>query len=584
MISLETKMQIVNSYLALNALREVGYRSTATAIAELVDNSIEAEADDIHIMTFSKKEAGAKRASYRVQRVAVLDNGKGMLEEEIANCLSLGWGTRLNTREGLGRFGFGLKGASISQCRHIEIYSWRDDKCFKTYMDLDEIRDNDLQDLRPAVSTKVPKFVPDNFRKSGTLVIWSKLDKVDFTRPITLLNRMDSELCRIYRHFLDDDDEYGRKRNVVMVDYDLDAKEAKHQAALKANDPLYLLTPSNAPGSDGKSTNAQFEKPYSIPVEYSPGKSSDVEIRLSIAKPETQALGGNSELGRHYGKNTGISFVRAGREIDFGDFDFVSRSDPRHRWWGIEVRFKPELDELFGVTNNKQQIRGFRKIDTKNDLDVVRSLREAAKDEDSSMHFKAKMRLALSDNLDQKVGSMMDIIQARGKGKNTEQKVTKPTRIQTTVNEDLTNDNSKTSSQEAAEAKTKEEKLKERADLLSETRPELSDADRMRLAEATVEFKVDISKHSWPGNTFLDLQLVANAAVGKINTRSEFYKKFWQYLEDHDDAMGINALQIFTMAYIRTEDEFRPTHGRELFDDFRDRWGTWVNTLLKNLD
>ena len=48
--------------------------------------------------------------------------------------------------------------------------------------------------------------------------------------------------------------------------------------------------------------------------------------------------------------------------------------------------------------------------------------------------------------------------------------------------------------------------------------------------------------------------------------------------------MGINALQIFTMAYIRTEDEFRPTHGRELFDDFRDRWGTWVNTLLKNLD
>ena len=93
-------MQIVNSYLALNALREVGYRSTATAIAELVDNSIEAEADDIHIMTFSKKEAGVKRASYRVQSIAVLDNGGGMKEEEIANCLSLGWGTRLETREG----------------------------------------------------------------------------------------------------------------------------------------------------------------------------------------------------------------------------------------------------------------------------------------------------------------------------------------------------------------------------------------------------------------------------------------------------------------------------------------------------
>ena len=227
-------MQIVNSYLALNALREVGYRSTATAIAELVDNSIDAEADDIHIMTFSKKEAGVKRASYRVQSIAVLDNGGGMKEEEIANCLSLGWGTRLDTREGLGRFGFGLKGASISQCRHIEIYSWRDGKCFKTYMDLDEIRDDDLQNLRPAVSAKIPKFVPKEFKDSGTLVIWSKLDKVDFTRPLTLLNRMDSELCRIYRHFLDDDDDYGRKRNVIMVDYDLDEKKSKHKAGLKA--------------------------------------------------------------------------------------------------------------------------------------------------------------------------------------------------------------------------------------------------------------------------------------------------------------------------------------------------------------
>ena len=577
-------MQIVNSYLALNALREVGYRSTATAIAELVDNSIEADADDIQIMTFSKMEKGSKRATYRVQSLAVLDNGKGMAEEEIAKCLSLGWGTRLDTREGLGRFGFGLKGASISQCRHIEIFSWRDGKCFHTYMDLDEIRDDDLQDLRPAKKAKLPKFIAKEFQESGTLVIWSKLDKVDFTRPATLLNRMDNELCRIYRHFLDDDDEYGRRRNVMMVDYDMDKNAIKHSARLKANDPLYLLTPSNAPGSDGERTNELFEKPYVIPVKYTPGKTSDVEIRLSIAKPETQALGGNSDLGKHYGHNTGISFVRAGREIDFGGFDFVNRSEPRHRWWGIEVRFSPELDELFGVTNNKQQIRGFRKLDQKGDQDIINSLREASRDEDSGGHYKALMHLALSDNLDQKIKSMMQIINKRGEGKKSASGAVKPSRIKRTVNADVTSDTSQTSSETEAGTKSQKEKLQERVDFISETRPDLPEADLKRLAKATLDYKVDISKDSWPGNTFLDVQLIANAAVGKINTRSEFYKKFWQHLEDHDDSMGISALEIFTMAYVRTEDEFRPKYGKELFDDFRDRWGVWVNTFLKHLN
>jgi len=579
-------MQIVNSYLALKALREVGYRSTATAIAELVDNSIEANADDIKIITFSKKEKVTQRASYRVQQVAVLDNGDGMGKAEIAKCLSLGWGTRLETRDGLGRFGFGLKGASISQCRHIEVYSWKKGKCFHTYMDLDEIRDNDLQDLKPATEKPLPDFVkksyPKLFNKSGTLVMWSKLDGVDFTRPDTLRNHMDIELCRIYRHFLDDDDSYGRKRNIRMVDYNLD-DEKFNETELNANDPLYLLTPSNVPMADGKATNLPHEKPYSIDVEYAPGKTSKVEIRLSLAKPETQALTGNSKLGIHYGNNTGISFVRAGREIDFGGFGFVTRSDARHRWWGAEVRFEPVLDELFGVTNNKQHIRGFKKLDSKYDQDLIASYKEASDDVDSSMHYKAKLFLKLSDNLATKIKAMKELIDRRGAGTLSKPTGGKPNPIKETINDDFTDDTSKTSSEEAADEKTKKAKLKERIDLLSETRGDLSKQELERLAKATVDYKVDLSKASWAGSTFLDVELVANAAVGKINTRSEFYKKFWQHLEEHEDSLGISALEVFTMAFVRTEDEFRPVHGPELFEEFRERWGTWVNKLLKHV-
>ena len=116
--------QIIDAYLGLTALRQAGYRSTATAVAELVDNSIEAEASNIDIIAISKEVLINTRTSNQVQKIAVLDNGDGMTTDILENCLSLGWGTRLNTREGLGRFGFGLKGASISQARRVEVYSW----------------------------------------------------------------------------------------------------------------------------------------------------------------------------------------------------------------------------------------------------------------------------------------------------------------------------------------------------------------------------------------------------------------------------------------------------------------------------
>jgi len=59
--------QIIDAYLGLNALRQAGYKSTATAIAELVDNSIEAEATEISIMAISNAELVGKRTTNQVK-------------------------------------------------------------------------------------------------------------------------------------------------------------------------------------------------------------------------------------------------------------------------------------------------------------------------------------------------------------------------------------------------------------------------------------------------------------------------------------------------------------------------------------
>lgn len=580
-------VQIVDAYLALNALRQVGYRNTATAVAELVDNSIEAEAKKITIVTLSAREPVAKRTVYRVQKIAVLDDGRGMTPDELGRCLSLGWGTRLDTREGLGRFGFGLKGSSLSQAELVEVYSWQNGAVHKTYLDLPEVKDGRQQYLKSVEKTNLPKEIVEavggKIGSSGTLVLWSKLDGVDFKRPSTLFSRMQEELCRIYRHFLDDNDDYGKKRDVSLVDFDLDHNKVEASHELKPNDPLYLLEPSSCPDSDGKATNVEFEKPYAIPVEYEQGKFSDIEIRLSIAKPETQKMGGNSNLGKHYARNTGISFVRAGREIDFGSFGFLD-SDTRQRWWGVEVRFKPVLDELFGVTNNKQHIRGFKKLDPKHDVEQIEALNEAAEDPENSGHYKSSLHLELNRNLTVKINAMLDVIKTRKEGSSADPSKAKPDPVSEKVNKDVAEDHTETSSDKEAETKSEQEKLAERTQYVLETRPELSEEDAQAFAKATIDYKVDLNKGSWPGTMFLDLQFIANAAVGVINTRSPYYEKLWQHVEDSGDDRALSALEVYTMAYVRTEDEFRKTLDGETFEKFRDRWGYWVSKLLENVD
>ena len=98
------------------------------------------------------------------------------------------------------------------------------------------------------------------------------------------------------------------------------------------------------------------------------GEDHEVVTRLSIATEEARqgTNAGGRPHGRHAARNVGVSVVRAGRELEL-DPAWTTTYEPRERWWGVEVRFEPGLDELFGVANNKQSARNFAeaaKIDT----------------------------------------------------------------------------------------------------------------------------------------------------------------------------------------------------------------------------
>ncbi len=571
--------QIIDAYLGLTALRQAGYRSTATAVAELVDNSIEAGASIIDIVAISRKTFVNARTSNQVERIAVIDNGCGMPPHILSKCLSLGWGTRLETRGGLGRFGFGLKGSSISQARRVEVYSWvNKGEIYRAYVDLDEIKNSKLTELVEIEKSELPLDIRNCFGEqlgeTGTVVLWDDLDQMDLRRAETMVQRINAELCRIYRHFLDDCDIYGDKREVNIHLLQADSGEVTKTIQLLANDPLYLLTPNNLPGYENEATNELFCEPFSIDIKYRDAmgvKTSKVDFIFSVSLPSLQNLGGNSAQGKHYGKNTGISFVRAGREIDFGAFGFLDASEPRHRWWGIEVRFEPVLDELFGVTNNKQEVRAIKKLDKEHLNDLV----EEADEED----YRGTLLLEINKVLAEHISEMMKIITGR---RSKQRQDRARVGLADKINKDVESDQSPTESQERAAQLTEEQKLTERVDLLLTDDLTLSKDEAEDIAKETINYKVDIQTGDWPGELFLDRRPIANASVGIVNRRSQFYEQFWHYLEQQDDKKGFEALEVLMMALVRSEDELVREYDRQVFERFRSRWGTWVEKLIQH--
>ena len=158
----------------MESTRAIGYNLEA-AVADIVDNSIAASADKISI-SFSPYDA--------VPYVSILDNGIGMSEIEIDNAMRYGSQSSLKVRAetDLGRFGLGLKTASLSQCRCLTVISKQQDCLEGRRWDLDEVYRNgswSLIKLETADINKIAQYTTQlKDLDHGTLVIWEKLDRM----------------------------------------------------------------------------------------------------------------------------------------------------------------------------------------------------------------------------------------------------------------------------------------------------------------------------------------------------------------------------------------------------------------------
>lgn len=391
------KSQIVNAAMFLEALKNSGYRGTDNAVAEIVDNSIDAKAKNIFVIGEQSKTATNEKG---IVSFAFLDDGIGMDYDTLKNCLTLGYTTNIN-RRGIGRFGVGLPQASIFVCNRVEVYSWQNGiaNCKFVYLDIDEIKKNNLNEMEEpkleSIPEKYSRFIhwkdkngEYDFSEHGTLVVWNRCTNVNYKKWTTCVNHMRVDLGRKYRYYIRD-----KKTNIKMIELtSLDSKD------ILPNDPLYLTVPSlECVPSDVEKfrKNGYVTKEYGIDKDYNdclfelykptedfPGyqdvdifyeengvrKSGKARITYSVIKRkyyspkelQTETKPGQLPYGKKGSileKNIGISMVRNGREIQFDDFGFFDiYNTPEHRWWGIEVAFNSDLDAAFGVANNKQTV------------------------------------------------------------------------------------------------------------------------------------------------------------------------------------------------------------------------------------
>ena len=351
---------IVPAALAVKAMRDSGYKNAAYAIAELVDNSIQAGASRVEILCQEEDELVHQRRRVRLKKIAIMDDGCGMSPEMLRRALQFGNGARLDDRSGIGRFGMGLPNSSISQARRVDVWTWQSgyQSAHHSYLDIGEIESGLTSEVPDPKAEAVPaiwlrRSVAAAQSGTGTLVVWSELDKCDWRTAQSIFKNSEFTIGRIYRYFIKDD-----RVQIRMASFLDRATTPILDQHVVINDPLYLSPNENLPAPWDKENMFEcYGAPQHIEAILG-GASYTVTVTISVAKKSARDghNAGDQPHGRHAKNNVGVSVVRAERELEL-QTGWCVQSDPRERWWGVEINFPPELDEIFGVTNNKQSAR-----------------------------------------------------------------------------------------------------------------------------------------------------------------------------------------------------------------------------------
>lgn len=312
----------------MESMRAVGY-SLETALADIVDNSITAEATHIDIRF--NTEPGQ---TY----VSISDNGYGMDAAGVRHAMKLAGHDAQNNRnaQDLGRFGLGLKTASFSQCRKLTLFSKKDNQVVGVQWDLDRLVETGQWQLRILSQKELTGYTQAEAlanQEAGTVVLWENIDvsdpehdkfAADFTAKMASAK---NHLALIYHRYLEGED--GRKLTIRL---NLDV--------IKPVDPFLRQNRGHQPGHRETIRVAGEEitlRPFTLPFINKMTAEEREQVQLTGSLRDSQ----------------GFYIYRAKRLVIWGTwFRLVPRSE-LGRLARVQVDIPNTLDHLWALDIKK---------------------------------------------------------------------------------------------------------------------------------------------------------------------------------------------------------------------------------------
>ncbi|MCL4552585.1 MAG: ATP-binding protein, partial [Candidatus Marsarchaeota archaeon] len=326
-LTLRTKDLPPHAPTLMEATRAIGY-SLEAAVADIIDNSVAARATRVALQFFPIG------ASY----MAIMDNGSGMDEGQLVDAMRYGTKNPTDEREltDLGRFGLGLKTASMSQCRRLTVISLKNKTLAGAQWDLDYVIATGEWSLRVLDEEDIQTYphVEELLAgKSGTLVVWQELDRLKAGEPNfedvmgQKMDRVSEHLALVFHRYLAG--EAGIKKLGISI----------NGRKIDPSDPFL----------SGKSTQAMDDEVIDV-------EASKVTVRpyilphiSKLTAKEISLLGGKDGLR----KEQGFYVYRNKRLLVWGTWFRMMRQGDLSKLARVRVDIPNSLDHLWTLDIKK---------------------------------------------------------------------------------------------------------------------------------------------------------------------------------------------------------------------------------------
>lgn len=321
----------------MGSLRSMGY-SFESAVADVVDNSISAHAQTIRILfpTNPMDELA----------LGILDDGDGMASDVLFEAMRYGClsAEKERTEEDLGRFGMGMKSASLSQCRRLTVVSYEGKKLNGftwDYNHIIETQDWMIQELNPAEIESLPYIQILKDQGRGTIVIWQDFDVLSnssggqvYSTLIDLRSSLESTLALIYHRYLSG---VGTSRLHIYI----------NELDIKPLDPFLEQHPKTT-----------IKKEIELDILDSSGVERMIKIRpfilpfaTELKEKDKQLIGGIENLRA----KQGFYVYRNKRLIIWGTWFGMKQRAELTKNARIRVDIPNSLDDIWSIDIKKQQ-------------------------------------------------------------------------------------------------------------------------------------------------------------------------------------------------------------------------------------